>query len=164
MGKDNSSSKSELRLQLDKTNELLKKTEKTLEEAQRKLKEEKQKNEDKNIILETFLNELVNVEKPNVLLLEHDFSTRIAPYLTREEINGYNELLNYKEGAPEEIEKILTKKMTQYINGILDELNQMTGLEFFLENRREVTFRLENVDKRRLEINTLIFKFIVNIR
>lgn len=164
MKQDNSDFKSELRSQLEKTNEILKKTEESLEEVYHKLKKEEQRNEDKRVIVNAFLHELFCVEKPNVLSCKHDFSVHVVPYLTQKEIKEYNELLNLKEGATEEIKDILTKKMKEYVNAILDELNKMTELKFVLENRAEVTFKMENIEKRCLVTNSIKFNFIVNIR
>lgn len=159
MGKDNSSSKSELQVQLDQTNALLKKTEENFEIALRKLREEEQKNEDKRIILESFSRQLVNVNKPNVLSCKHEFSVGVAPYLTQDEKNRYDELFG-KKGAEEEIEAEVTEKMTKYINGILEELNQTAELNLYLEQTK-VTCIYES--PRQPTIGDTRFEFLVNI-
>lgn len=113
MGKDNSSSKSELRLQLDKTNELLRKTEEKIRDAYYKVELQKK-------ILGWWFEEGVFF---------------IADQQDTHEIDCRQEIFLYKQDFPDEWSK--QERMKSNINDALEHISQYIGEQLILEKFEE---------------------------
>lgn len=166
MGKDNSITKSELRKQVDKLNELAQKEEEKL----RKVLETLSIENEKNIIMQSILEEFVSggvvgkCEEENKLIMEIGYLESVDDLLNEEDRKQCEEIFLGDDDAQKEgLEKRLQEKMFLIFSDIVNELAKRTGIQFYLAEKCSMHIRYALQDQK-VYFEEFKFEFIVDIR